>query len=837
MATYTSDTTITSNLPDGETINIGGSNITVTIDASVFIPTMKYGAIVNTGTGTLHVKNDTNSMLIIEMNAITNDIRTENNGKFIIDGGWIEVMTSDGSPGQTIDFNLIGDNNDSIDQPTAVWVETTPGGELAPYLNLGDSTGADTYTFPLTFVGDGVGNTGYGGIAGDFDRGRFFEFERASRIATFGDGVNGYIPPAGCKVFFANVHLTCPHVAGTSFTTRSTYDTTSNGTHRFNKVNHGFWYPLHSVAYEVDYNYVSADFMQIIDTDSILKLNNIAVSPMTTHSSPSTSTMINITDFQGVGSEFSNIYVAAAIDQLASTSVRTLGNIYGEGNVKCENIWGMWVDKRNSTNASAHSGLNLYRYYDATIKGVTMINGGVQLQTYRCSFENYLYYGTPFVPQGTTFPNKFRNYLLTQLGEFTKHISGALNDQSLPPYYGMYSSNLLSAGNEFYEYNLVNRNYDFYLTTSSYIYLTYSDRDVVKNCVCDINFVAPSMQVDAYNLTCDNVRGLVRAGGAMRKDSILNMVSMSTNGLTTSFGASIFARQNANSAIPNEGGLQVWVGPPVTEGDYEYSFTGATSYFDNLKTLYLEAGAECIVANRVPVRGITAFQDAVAYEGGGLDTITELKIEAEMVKASQSFTGNYTELVWDGNGKNFYTTLQSMLDNLVGYNSNNGFNIRFRFTNIQTSGINTLVVWDFPCFIDTNYKANDAYVTIEGGTVTDQYEMRLKSDTSVLFSWEGVGRFDFPVGNLVGQEVYFVRYILSDGTYDRAASNKPFPIALQYGSNGIIKLYVGDEIQVASTDPVSIWSYDNRTLTEGFTTADRDQLNKGLTTGKFLALK
>ena len=272
MATYTTDTTITSNLADGENININGSNITVTIDASVFIPTMKYGTLSNVTTGTLLVKNNTNNMLIMETNAINNDFRTEANAKFIIEGGWIEMLTSNGTAGQTMDFNNVGDNNAVIDQPSAVWVEETPGGKLVPYLLLGDSTGADSYTFPLTFAGDGVGGTGYGGIAGDYDRGRFFEFNRSTGIATFGNGTNGYIPPAGCKVYFANVHFTSPFTIGTSYNTRSTFDTSANGTHRFDKVNFGFWYAIHTAALEVDYSYVSADLMSTVDCDLKLSL-------------------------------------------------------------------------------------------------------------------------------------------------------------------------------------------------------------------------------------------------------------------------------------------------------------------------------------------------------------------------------------------------------------------------------------------------------------------------------------------------------------------------------------------------------------------------------------
>jgi len=126
MATYTTDTTITSNLADGEIINILGDSITVTIDASVFIPTMRYGKIQSTGTGTMHITNSTNNMMLIDLNALTDDPRIEGNGVLDIDGGWIEIATGDGTAGQTIDFSSIGDNNVSIDHPCAVWVEEEP---------------------------------------------------------------------------------------------------------------------------------------------------------------------------------------------------------------------------------------------------------------------------------------------------------------------------------------------------------------------------------------------------------------------------------------------------------------------------------------------------------------------------------------------------------------------------------------------------------------------------------------------------------------------------------------------------------------------------------------
>ena len=53
--------------------------------------------------------------------------------------------------------------------------------------------------------------------------------------------------------------------------------------------------------------------------------------------------------------------------------------------------------------------------------------------------------------------------------------------------------------------------------------------------------------------------------------------------------------------------------------------------------------------------------------------------------------------------------------------------------------------------------------------------------------------------------------------------------------SGNVKLYVGDEVQVASSDPSTIWNYETRTTTDGSYT-DEDRA-KSLTTGKFLALK
>jgi len=223
MATYTTDTTITSNLTNGEGLTIGGTNVTVTIDASVFIPTMTYGDISATGTGTFLFKNKTNNILPITFANETENFRVENASTLKLDGDLIEIATGDGTAGQTIDFSSIGDNNVSIGLPNAVWIEETPGGATRPFINLGDPT--DTSSPTLT--GDGIGKDNYGGVGASLELGSYFTYNRSTQVATFGDGTNGHVIPNGCKVFFPNIVVDSTWV--NNITSRSTFDTSSNG--------------------------------------------------------------------------------------------------------------------------------------------------------------------------------------------------------------------------------------------------------------------------------------------------------------------------------------------------------------------------------------------------------------------------------------------------------------------------------------------------------------------------------------------------------------------------------------------------------------------------------
>ena len=182
--------------------------------------------------------------------------------------------------------------------------------------------------------------------------------------------------------------------------------------------------------------------------------------------------------------------------------------------------------------------------------------------------------------------------------------------------------------------------------------------------------------------------------------------------------------------------------------------------------------------------------------------------------------------------------MQSAFTALSNYDSDEGINFAFKIENANNPNPARYFSYaKLACTVDLNFTALDASITFEGGDATEKYEVIKASDDSVMYTFTGTGTYEFALGNNFGVEVYFKRYKYVDGAYVLLVNTQYTSQPLVYGFNGSIKLYTGNEVQTASTDPATIWNYGTRTTTEGFTTSDRDTLNKGLTTGKFLALK
>ena len=837
MASYTTDTTITSNLANDESLTITGIGVTVTIDASVFIPTMQYGQFNATNFGTFKLINKTNNILPITFASNSRDFRFEKKGSLIIDGDLIEIATGDGTAGQTIDFNSIGDNNASIDMPNAVWIEETPGGVTKPFISLGD---ASVDPKQLTFTGDGIGNANYGGIAGDWERGGFFEYDRATHTATFGDGTNGHVIPNGCKVFFPNVVVDSQWV--NTYNTRSTFDTNINGALNFYGVqfSEAFYFNTSS-SLDITLEYCSnSDYLRIQDSFGIVSVKNHAHRHPTrgslTSGSARGSALFRIEDCQVNDNVIENLYAMLWVNAVTTSSSAK----YGVGlfprtsTMSFKNLHFYLLDKRNtSQNAVHYSALIVAE--DTTIENVYTIGGATHYSTCNnVTIKNTFFGGTIFEPVANAIHGqKYRNIGITYAGSNCKIINWSLLPNSLPP---ITAVKLPSASGKNMEIYNVNYTYTAGYSNGQDSFIDVNSDDIVaKNCYGN----SPSHDrtfesgLDAINAEIDNVISV--GNDSFRKNTTANMVGGKYNSSNFSVGNGIgvFLAVDLTTSGSNDGFIGIPSGPPITD-EYHFSL-GANSYFDNSTRVWIYGNEPYEIGGKQPMRGFTGFRDSNYYELGSLE-FNEIDAYVEMVNGDEEFTGTWTE--FDTSTNNWYTGLQSIFNGLTGYDSNVGLNIRFKFVkNTLLTAWTDLLVYNIPCTIDTNYTADDGSITFEGGDATEKYEIIKASDDSVLYTFIGTGTYNLFIGSNLDVEVYFKRYKYVNSAYVLLVNTQYTTQKLVLGNNGNILLYTGNEVQIASTDPATIWNYTTRTTTEGFTSSDRSTLNKGLTTGKFLALK
>lgn len=828
--------TINQSYSDGEQIVISNGT-TVIIDADTFIPTTLWGAVTNVTNGTFKLKNAGTNMLVFSLRKKTDNIRIEGDGKWITEGSLLEVATGDGTSGQTIDFSDVGDNNVSLDEVSVIWVEKTPGGKKYPFTTLGDSS-ADYRSMPLAGESgqEGIGQTGFGGVkaTSDWVVGRNFNFNRTTKVATFGDGTNGIVIPNGCKAFINNIQVTSAEY-DVNHGSRSTLDFSANGLGDFTNTDFtSSLYNLFQSARSVSFDTVGVcgynkmrdclsisinDYAVAIDTrttnnqyprfDIETPQGPIAVNGLYVDTRMDTTSNRNATDMDlGNCTEFKNIY----LQLLAKNSGHYIGNAVQIPNITAENInvTGGHLIFSNCTNT--------------TIK-------------------DYTYRATPFDSQITTTTSHWRT------SSYTLRLGGV--GSGIKVINAKQATDSISANNGI-ETNLYQQNCEFFncLVDATNSPTGWAGTGYTNNGVNNTYTNCSALGhwgSYAFNMAADSIGSFVNNGIGSRR-SLLSKNAQSqmisggtaverTQGNARDIGA-ILTRKS--DRVSNGGAIQCMSQGFTDEADFLYELGGG-AYFNNASSTYLpNVGSYFILGNRNPLKGFTGFLDNTSYFSTSGLSANEINLYFKISKADEDLPSTWTQLTTSGSSssQNFYTQLQSAFTALTDYDSDEGINFAFKVENANDPNPGRYFTHiNFACTVDVNYTANDASIIFEGGDATEKYEVIKDSDDSVLYTFTGTGKHDFSLGNNFGVDVYFKRYKYVDGSYLLLVNTQYTSQALGYGSNGTIKLYTGNEVQVASTDVESIWSYSTRTTTEGFTSSDRTQLNKGLTTGKFLALK
>lgn len=204
------DDTTTTAYAAGDVLSVSaGAQLKINTSTAARLPGMLQAN--STTAGTIFVENtSTSTPIVVSLNLQTADILVTGRSLFKVRGDWIVVKTGDGTASQTIDFSSIG--GVSIDYPPCVWVETgdskhkqitvggTPG-YFMPFFNCGEATDTAAINILTDFYGD-------------LDHGPVFQFDRTTKIATFGKGgavsssLGGAVIPNGARVIYPNIHFT-----------------------------------------------------------------------------------------------------------------------------------------------------------------------------------------------------------------------------------------------------------------------------------------------------------------------------------------------------------------------------------------------------------------------------------------------------------------------------------------------------------------------------------------------------------------------------------------------------------------------------------------------------
>ena len=846
MATFNDGAThiINQNYPDGEGLDVRDKS-TVIIDADVFIPTNKWGTVFLPNIGELELRNAgvNGNVLVFAMNTINNDITSRQASTFKTRGALLEVATGDGTAGQTIDFSSVGTNAVSLDEVTCIWVEKTAGGELVPYTSLGDPT-SDNNPMPLAGVSgqEGIGETAFGGVSADYDSGRYFNFNRTTKIATFGDGTNGLVIPNGCKAFISNIQIT--GVYNATYTSKSTLTALEGGTIDLSYTELTTSIYLYTTSGgDLTINYVSiAPRWRWRGSYGSLTLTNCALVDDPRGTRWDIPNAVFFDSPYSINNQISNFWISTFYNGLGSTSDRGVTGFNLVGCTKFENVWIVQSDKKNNANNASHYCGDITNAQDLELKNVTLVGGHMGINATNCTFTNWRFKGTPFTPAFTTSIQKWREVYGLYLTDANncKFINFNQISGGVPPYevWRILSS---SYNNEIFggswDLNVINSSWVNYFIRDYGTFNTYKNISSSGDCITFLR-----SEISAISLNVDNVGGVDEASSIPRNSNINLLQSGDIDQqLVTGPSNDLGVFQTKTISGGNDAAMiRIEAGPSINK-EFLYEI-GNGAYWNQASLIVLnQDGGYAIIGNPNPLRGFTGFRNADSYFRFGNLNFGLANIYFKISKADESLPSSWTQLTTSGTGlyQNLYTELQAAFTALTNYDSDKGINFAMKIEAVgSVPSVASFQYISIPSTYDTSYVAKDASITFGGGNATTKYEIIRDSDNAVLYTFIGTGTHEFFLDTNFNTPVYFKRYTLVNGSYALLLNTQYTTQNLIYGDNGIVPLYTGNEVQVASTDTQAIWQYTDRTLTEGgFTNADRATLDKGLTTGKFLALK
>lgn len=744
-------------------------------------------------TGTILIKNtSTTTPIIYSPNAETGNISiTNQNNNLYVEGDWIQIATGTGATGQTIDFNTaVG--GVAIDYPPCVWVETGDtrhkqltvsgvSGYYMPFFNVGET--ADTAAVNIL-------TTAYG----DLDHGPIFQYDRTTKVATFGNGGaiastnGGAVIPNGAKVVYPNIHFTS-NVYNATYSSRNEIVVSTGGNAdisvcAFSRnwgigASSGFFN-----AGDVTMTSVSCVSRFVIGTIAgAVNLTNIAVTidPSVAISSGSANLAI-----QGIMGSLNVDYLWC----FSKSTATYAPHVYIASTTKLENVGSVFSWASNTTAGSYP--FNLDTIYNANRVPVQV--------------------GPVYVVGGQLYLLRVNNIHIRELHHSDQMSRVAQTTISTNGCASNYGVNVTIAKTRNLSSNApAVRNVLFTTDQTAY---QYTIKDVVYDMKSNTSTGGSFYggRIWASNFTLDNPRSALLSSGVT--DTEKSRVSNIRSNTSLALGTNTFMQEglvgttaSMAGAIPFdvEPAQFVWdttartsgfvrLMPPSTNKNLSklevVSGTQGTDWYVNGTNLVFPAsGVELIYTNDFPIRGITNFTGAVWTLVGTLTTVNA-GIDFSM-KSAHSPSASWSSWSDATTAANWQTTLSG----LSGYSSTTGFFLRYR---IKSTGATAGRIYNYArisCNTDSSWTpAEIGFVPlITSGYVADTtsklYDNTVPASPVDVWAWSLTGdstTLDFP--------------------YDFDALPKDFK--LKYRKSGYGEVIIeGDTYQRGEQVPISQTQY------------------------------
>lgn len=781
MATVTTNTNLTAvTYVAAEDITITNSAI-LTVDST---PAILPGSFLNITNATLKVENSsTTTPIVLTLSSNVKDYRNEKNGKMIVRGQPIIALVGDGTANQTVDMSVAPYN--TIPYPSYVEVETANGSnEYRPFQVI--CTAGKTITFPVTNFST-------------LEAGDVVFWNATTRILKFGNGTNGNLIPTGCRVRIPNIYI---HSATNNATqsARTLIDLNPGGTLDAE------WCAFSDAIYIANnsFGYLRMEHCGLVSSFIANQSNGDITLKYCSGSHDTQQKVngngINLSDTQGEvrlnrinfmcateiapGANVNNIDTASVVE-LENIVLCTLGRQFNTtrnfiGKVKLPII-------RNIVSIGAEM-----RFAD--MKDVTIIDIGT---------------AESFSPnQNTLVGSQAINIVTSE----NINIIGIRNAGVASHRVGLVTCDVTATNVSVFnvDYDAKNNMQGFCIPNGTG-FNAYNL--IMRNLPTSSTFVNPNQTFLGKNANIANIRATW--AGTLTDYGLSNGLYNGVAGDPTGNSFMAFnVAKDFNSALLLNNSLTPIDGNIVfgSLGTSTRNALTGTALLDKTGGVELPNIGDSIEMESLVFNGITSFKNvapAWTYVSGGVTTFDgslPASITSEFAIANP--TGAYTAYQTMN-----ATNLSNAIAGLAGYDSLVGLKIKVKLTATTTDTTRLVRRGFFPINYNNAYIAPNSFVAIEGSNPTDNLYIYKSSDNSLLGSRVGDGNLIFPA--TYGDDAYIVRKNSSNVEIMRTQTT---PFTMVFGDNGLIKVYSGDEIQLAKASSVAtetasqVWNYTERTL-------------------------